>query len=372
MSRRPLPDRERVDRLRLLRAENVGPVTFRRLIERFGAAADALAALPDLARRGGRTSPLRVPSAADAERELAALARIGARLLAFDEPEYPEALAAVDDAPPLLSVMGHAHLLRGRCVAVVGARNASLNGRKIAADMARGLGAAGVAVVSGLARGIDAAAHEAALPTGTVAVQAGGIDVVYPPEHADLHRRIAEAGVLVAELPPGTEPQARHFPRRNRIVSGLSLGTVVVEAAVRSGSLITARLALEQGRDVFAVPGSPLDPRARGTNDLLRQGAILAETAQDVLDGLSGRGRPAGARAPAPGFAPAGPAPPDDPADLERARRLVLEALSPSPTSVDELVRECQLSVPAVATVLLELELAGRIQRFPGNRVALT
>ncbi|HZH28492.1 MAG TPA: DNA-processing protein DprA [Azospirillaceae bacterium] len=360
-----------LDALRLLRSENVGPVTFRRLIDRFGTPSDALAALPDLAKRGGRSSPLRVCTKAEAERELAAAHRLDARLMAWTDPDYPEALAAVDDAPPLFYVRGHAHLLARRSVGIVGARNASVNGRKLATLIARGIGEAGLVVVSGLARGIDTAAHQAALPTGTVAVQAGGIDRIYPPENEGLYHRIAEEGALVAEMPPGTEPQARHFPRRNRIVSGLSLGVVVVEAAARSGSLITARFALEQGREVFAVPGSPLDPRCQGSNRLLREGAVMTEGADDVLETLRPLlGGPLGERR-RPAFAPAAPAGPADEAELAAGRRAVLEALSFDPVLVDELVRECQLSVPVVATILLELELAGRLQRFPGHRVAL-
>ena len=282
-SQRNLNPAERLDWLRLIRSENVGPITFYQLLARFGSAEAALAALPEVARRGGRSRPLAIGSRAAAERELAALAQAGGRLLAWGEPEYPQALAAVDDAPPLISVKGSTHLLARRAVAVVGARNASANGRRFARDIALQLGQNGLLVVSGLARGIDAAAHVGALPTGTAAVLAGGIDKVYPEENRALHDEIAERGVLLAELPVGTEPQARHFPRRNRIISGASLGVLVVEAATRSGSLITARFALEQGREVFAVPGSPLDPRCHGTNDLIRNGATLVEGAGDIL-----------------------------------------------------------------------------------------
>jgi DNA processing protein len=370
MTSRPLSEQERIDWLRLLRSENVGPITFRRLVERYGSARAALDALPDLARRGGRTAPLRIATKAQADAELAAARRLDATIVAECEPDYPARLRAIDDAPPLLYVRGHLHLLAKPTVGVVGARNASLAGRKIAAQIAVGLGAAGIIVVSGLARGIDAAAHEATLATGTIAVQAGGIDMIYPPENDGLYHQIAETGALVAEMPAGTEPQARHFPRRNRVVSGLSLGVVVVEAAARSGSLITARFALEQGRDVFAVPGSPLDPRCTGSNGLLRQGAVLTETADDVIAHLSGSlSRPMAE--PGPSGPPASaPHDPPDEAQLAAARRTVVEALSPTPVAVDELVRGCQLSVALVATVLLELELAGRVQRLPGNLVA--
>ncbi len=364
-----ITDDERLQRLRLIRSDNVGPVTFDRLVERFGSASAALDALPALARRGGRGAHVRVCSRADAEREIDALRAIGARLIARGEPAYPPLLAAIDDAPPLISVRGDPRMLGRRAVAVVGSRNASLNGRRIAASLAAALGEAGIVVVSGLARGIDAAAHQATLATGTVAVVAGGVDVVYPPESAALHAEIAARGAIVSELPPGVQPQARHFPRRNRLISGLALGVVVVEAALRSGSLITARMALEQGREVFAVPGSPLDPRARGTNDLIRQGAALTESADDVLALLGGDGRPATVAAPPPAM-PAMSAMPDE-RELDAAARTIAETLSPAPVTVDEIIRTCQLSPAVVTTVLLEWELAGRLERHPGNKVSL-
>jgi DNA processing protein len=366
---RPLTDAEKIDWLRLLRSEGVGPVTFFHLVRFYGGAAKALAALPELARRSGRKAPIRVGTAADAERELAAVKRAGAALLGWLEPAYPVPLAAIEDAPPLLTVRGNIAFLSERNIAMVGARNASANGRALAEAIARDLGKAGFVVPSGLARGIDAAAHKGALATGTVAVLAGGIDVCYPPEHRALFDAVAAQGALVAELPPGTEPLARHFPRRNRIISGLAEGVVVVEAALRSGSLITARLAGEQGREVFAVPGSPLDPRCHGSNNLIRQGAALTESAEDVLRALSGR-----RISPAPAMALAEPdlaplAPPAE-ADSDKARTLLIEHLSPSPTAVDELVRQTDLPPALVASALLELELAGRIERHPGNRVA--
>jgi DNA processing protein len=366
---RPLTDAEKIDWLRLVRSEGVGPITFFHLVRFYGGAAKALAALPELARRSGRKAPIRIATAAEAERELAAVKRAGAALLAWLEPAYPVPLAAIEDAPPLVSVRGNTALLAQRNVAIVGARNASANGRAFAETIARDLGKAGLAIASGLARGIDAAAHKGALATGTIAVLAGGIDVCYPPEHRALYDAIAAEGALVAELPPATEPLARHFPRRNRIISGLSEGVVVVEAALRSGSLITARLAGEQGREVFAVPGSPLDPRCHGSNNLIRQGAALTESAEDVLRALSGR-RIAAEPAPAlaePDLAPL--APPAE-ADSDKARTLLIEHLSPSPTAVDELVRQTELPPALVASALLELELAGRIERHPGNRVA--
>jgi len=368
---RTLNPAERLDWLRLLRSENVGPITFYQLLQRFGSAAVALEALPSFARRGGRSAGIAICSRVEAERELAALAKAGGRLVAWGEPDYPPALAVVDDAPPLISVVGDARLLQRRAVAVVGARNASANGRRFALDIAGELGRSGFLVVSGLARGIDAAAHQGALETGTLAVVAGGVNVVYPEENRPLHEAIAEHGVIAAELPVGTEPQARHFPRRNRIISGVSLGVLVVEAALKSGSLITARFGLEQGREVFAVPGSPLDPRCRGANDLIRGGATLVETVEDVVNALGGQlSEP---RLPAhirPATTPLTDGN-DSGNQADAARTKVLEGLGPSPVLVDELVRQCQLSPAIVATVLLELELAGRLERQPGNRVTL-
>jgi DNA processing protein len=340
-------------------------------LRRFGSARAALSAVPSLGRRDAT-----VRGRDDAERELAALARIGARIVCWGEPGYPEALAAIEDAPPVLTVLGQADLLASPVVAVVGARNASANGRRIAHDIAAGLGEAGIVVGSGMARGIDAAAHGGALATGSIAVVAGGIDMVYPEENRGLYEALARQGAVVAELPLGTEPQARHFPRRNRIISGISLGVVVVEAAAKSGSLITARFALEQGREVFAVPGSPLDPRCRGCNDLLRNGATLTETAADIVAQLG----PLLHGAPPPRhktvvdrelpLAAAASAPTPISIDDDSGLELVLEKLSPTPVAVDELVRQCQLSAAAVASLLLELELAGRIERHPGNLVS--
>ena len=370
-----------IDRLRLVRTEGVGPVAYRRLLARFGSAAAALDALPGLARAGGRSSPPLVLSADDAGRELRGLDRLDARLIFVGEADYPPLLALLDDAPAAIAVMGDAALLSGRAVAVVGGRNASANGQRMAENLGADL-AQSLAVVSGLARGIDAAAHIGALRTGrTIAAVAGGLDVPYPPEHADLQDRIARSGAVIAEAPLGTTAQARHFPRRNRIIAGLALGVVVVEAALRSGSLITARLAQEAGRELFAVPGSPLDPRSRGANDLIRQGAHLTESAHDVLDNLpdhparDGLARiPLFARDPGPGVAEPPQAwqePAESAADLTQTRRQVIDLLGTSPTDVDDVVRRCQFSAAAVLAILLELELAGRIETLPGNRVAL-
>lgn len=363
---------ERIDWLRLIRSENVGPVTFHQLLRRFGSAAAALQALPHLVRRGGRSGALALCGRATAEAELEAIDRLGGRLIASGEPDYPAPLAAIEDAPPLIGVLGHAPLLRRRTVAIVGARNASANGRRLAELIAEGLSTAGCLVASGLARGIDTAAHRGALKAegGTVAVVAGGLDIAYPPENAELMAEIARRGVVIAENPPGTQPQARHFPRRNRIISGLSLGVAVVEAAAKSGSLITARMALDQGREVFAVPGSPLDPRCRGSNGLIRQGASLVERAEDILAGLSPLGTGSMGEPAAPGFAGADAARMTD-GEAEKAHRIVLELLGPDPVEVDELIRQCQLSAAAVLTVLLEIELAGRLERHPGQRVSL-
>ncbi|HSR73046.1 MAG TPA: DNA-processing protein DprA [Kiloniellales bacterium] len=367
---RALSRAERLDWLRLSRSENVGPITFRQLLARYGSAGEALAALPELARRGGRTRPIRICDRAEAEAELEALDKLDARLIALCEPEYPTALAALEDAPPLIACLGHVHLLERPAVGVVGARNASANGRRLARQMAAELAAAGLLVVSGLARGIDAAAHEGALENGTAAVVAGGFDVVYPEENAELQEQIARQGAILSEMPAGTVPQARHFPRRNRLISGMSRGVVVVEAAPRSGSLITARFALDQGREVFAVPGSPLDPRARGCNNLIRQGALLVESAADVLEALESTPSRPTAEPKAPEFL-AGAAPEPDRAEVERVLDRVKGLLGPDPVPVDELIRQCQVSPALVQTALLELELAGRAERHPGNRVAL-
>lgn len=362
---------ERLDRLRLCRTDNVGPVTYRRLIERFGSAAAAIDALPDLSRRGGRSRALVPPRRTAAEQEAEALVSRGGHLVFWGEAAYPVPLAAIEDAPPVLSVLGRGELLHERVVAIVGARNASANGCRFARGLAADLADAGWIVVSGLARGIDADGHQGALKGGTVAVVAGGVDVIYPKENAELYDRIAERGAVVSEQPLGTKPQARHFPPRNRIISGLALGVVVVEAAMRSGSLITARLAGEQGREVFAVPGSPMDPRCRGTNGLIRQGATLTESAADVLEALDGMVRPL-VSGRLDDHMPTQPAW-DEPAeaDVASARQAVHDKLGYSPIHVDELMRQCQLSPALLSAALLELELAGRLARHPGNQVSL-
>ena len=367
---RQLDAAERLAWLRLIRSENIGPITFRNLLTHFGDAVSALEAVPRMAQQGGRRKPLRLYPEAAAERELEALSDLNGRVIALIEPDYPEPLAAIADPPPVIAVVGKPHLLAVKTVAIVGARNASANGRRLARDLAAGLGAAGFVVASGLARGIDAAAHAGALESGTIAVLAGGIDVVYPQENQELYETIAAQGLLLSEIALGTTPQASHFPRRNRLISGLSLGVVVVEAAPRSGSLITARQAADQGREVLAVPGSPLDPRARGCNGLIRQGATLVESADDVIDALAGMLKTPMREPPKREFDAGKPVEPPD-SDLVACRSMMEELLNPTPVPVDELIRECQLSPAVVRTVLLELELAGRLERHPGNRVAL-
>lgn len=370
-----LSEQERVNCLRLARSEQIGPSTYRRLIHRFGSAEEALARLPELAKRGGRARPLAAAPIKEIEAELTEAAKLGARYLFLNEPAYPLALAATEDAPPCLILLGDEALLVQPCVGIVGARNASANGQKLARELAHGLAAAGWCVVSGLARGIDGAAHQGALSAGpdkggTIAVVAGGVDNIYPQENAAMRERILEAGLVVSEMPPGFKPRDIHFPRRNRIISGLSKGVVVVEAAVRSGSLITARMAGEQGREVMAVPGSPLDPRCRGANRLIREGAALIEDAEQILEILTGLAHQS-IEVDQPLSEIDQPIDIAVEKDVDKTRRDVLDRLGPSPIAVDELLRQCQSSPPVIGQVLLELDLAGRLERHPGNRVSL-
>ena len=366
---------EQINWIRLSRSENVGPITFNRLIGRYKTAAKALDALPDLIARGGAKRQIKICPAETIEKEYKELARNGGTFICSFEDIYPDRLKAIDDAPPVLSCLGNRDILNKNCFGIVGARNASINGRQFTQKIARDLGEADVIIASGLARGIDTAAHQGALKSGTIAVVAGGVDIVYPRENNSLYREIIEqGGLIVAENSLGTNPTARHFPRRNRIISGLSSGVLVVEASIRSGSLITARMAAEQGRDVFAVPGFPSDPRSGGPNKLLKDGAILTEKSSDILentnfeltcftknDGL---------------FEDEYLYEPEDTnldADLsENERDLILQSLSHSATSVDEIIRSSGKSVQDIQNTLLELELAGRLQRLPGNRVSLT
>jgi DNA processing protein len=366
-----LTDEQRLDWLRLIRSPNVGPRTFRALINHFGGARAALQALPSLARRGGAKAAVEIYPRADAEREIAAAKKLGVALVALGERDYPPRLQMIDDAPPLIAIRGHIGATAQPMVAVVGSRNASGAGLKFTQRIARELGEAGFTVVSGLARGIDAAAHSASLATGTIAVLAGGHDHIYPPENTGLLDAILPAGAAVSEMPFGWEPRGRDFPRRNRLISGLSLGVVIVEAAKRSGSLITARFALEQGREVFAVPGSPLDPRAEGTNGLIKQGATPVTETADIISVLQPimEEKKLPAREPERRSAEDAEREEVEPAPDQRAR--IIGLLGPVPIQVDDLVRLSDSSPAVVRMVLLELELAGRIERHGGGLVSL-
>ncbi len=378
---------ERVDWLRLIRSDGIGPITFRRLMERYGSAAAAIEGAPDIARRAG--GGLKISSRAAAEDELAHAERLGADAIAACEAEYPTLLRAIPDAPPILYRIGDANILRRPAIAIVGSRNASLAGHKMAARLSGDLGAAGFVIVSGLARGIDGAAHEAALPTGTIAVVAGGVDVIYPPEHADLTRAIADGGVILSERPPGAAPAARDFPRRNRLISGLSQAVVVVEATARSGTLITARQALDQGREVFAMPGSPLDPRAEGANRLIKQGAGVVTCADDLIEALTAAPTRLGEPS-TPSYGQAGPKsdggldgpsavtddiaadsavattepPAGEPASVKSALR---ELLGATPVSKDDLIRAVGAPTPAVLDALCELTIEGEAAERDGG-----
>ncbi len=365
----PLTSSEKLAWLRLIRSENVGPITFFQLLNRFGSASEALSAIPELARKGGRKKPIRVHAKGAAEREMEELHDFGGQMIAAADPFYPSALRHIPDPPPLISIKGHLSLLEKEMLGIVGSRNASAVAMNLTRNFALNLGQAGLVITSGLARGIDKAAHEAALPTGTVAVVGGGLDIHYPKENTDLQTRIGEQGCIVAEQPLGTQPQARHFPRRNRIISGMSLGILVMEATPKSGSLITARMASEQGREVFAVPGSPMDPRAKGTNNLIRNGACLVESAEEILRELSSfRQQPL--KEPDQPLLPFGGLQSPDDKILDDARPELLSLLSPTPINIDELIRISTLPPNVVLTILLELELAGRIERHFGNRVS--
>ncbi|ESZ68549.1 DNA processing protein DprA [Mesorhizobium sp. L103C119B0] len=364
-----LSDRQRLSWLRLIRTQNVGPASFRELINRFGSAEAALEMLPELMISGGAKRIMRIPSVEEAEAELDAASENGARFVGIGEADYPPMLKNMDNPPPLIAVKGEAAVFRLPAVAIVGARNASLAGIKMARMLAADLGRDGYVIVSGLARGIDTAAHQGSLSTGTVGVLAGGLDVPYPPENIGLCEDIAErGGAVISEMPFGWQPRAQDFPRRNRLVAGAALGLVVIEAAQRSGSLISARLAGEMGRLVFAVPGSPLDPRCAGSNGLLKDGATLVTEAADV----------SGAIAPLAGTRTRSIAPPEKAPDFsatpppgEDERSGVLEVLGPTPVGVDEIIRHTGLNAAQASMVLLELDLAGRIERHAGGNVSL-
>ena len=356
---------DQFDRLRLIRSPNIGPVTYRQLISRFGSATVALEALPDLVMRGGGNKTT-LADPRTVESEMAATHALGGRYLFIDDTDYPELLTHLDNAPPVFIYRGTLDLLSRNPVAMVGARNASAGACRFARTLAYELGQVGMAVVSGLARGIDTAAHVGSIESGTIAVIAGGIDIAYPPENRELQDAIAERGLLIAEMPPGIEPRARHFPYRNRIIAGLSLGTVVIEAAPKSGSLITARLAAEAGREVMAIPGSPLDPRSHGCNQLIREGATLVQNAAEIAELLrpmddrvlrhTARAKPAIAAI-------------DDGGEVDR--RAVLDLMGMTYVSVDELVRQSGASQSVTQMVLLELELAGKLERGAGGKVRL-
>jgi DNA processing protein len=363
-----LSDRQRLSWLRLIRSDNVGPATFRQLINVYGSAEAALEALPELARRGGARQSVRILPVSEAEREIDATAKLGARIVGIGEPDFPALLRQSDSPPPMVTIKGSVAVFDLPAVSMVGARNASLAGIKFTRKIASDLGSEGFAIVSGMARGIDAAAHQASLSTGTIAVLAGGLDHPYPPENLELFHAIPErGGAVICEMPIGWEPRARDFPRRNRIIAALGLGLVVVEAAKRSGSLISARFAAELGRLVFAVPGSPLDPRSEGTNGLIRNGATLITCAADVAEALA----PMIGKPPAPeGIEePLQESDHAQPSDGDRER--VVEALGPTPVSVDEIIAHTGLKTQEVLLILLELDLAGRLERHSGGRVAL-
>lgn len=367
-----LTERQRIAWLRLIRSDNVGPATFRDLINHFGTAETALAMLPELSRRGGSTRTVRIATEGEAERELEIARRFGASFVGIGEPDYPPALRQIDGAPPLLAVKGNLKIGLKPAIGIVGSRNASISGAKFAAMMARDTGRAGYTIISGLARGIDTSAHQASLDTGTIAAMAGGLDQPYPPENIGLLKEIWDGtGLAISEMPFGWEPRARDFPRRNRLIAGVALGVVVIEAASRSGSLITARLAGDFGRLVFAVPGSPLDPRCHGTNSLLKDGAIVTTEAADILEALAPLSKidlfsPVQAREPTQDEEKPLMLPPDD---AERSR--IVDALGPTPVEVDDIIRHTELPASSVYLVLLELDIAGRLHRHAGGLVSI-
>lgn len=365
--------KERLARLRLVRTPSIGPATYHTLIGRYGSALKAIEAVGELSLRGGRSRPLKPASLSAIQEEWDKTHALKGTFIFSDEPDFPRLLAATEPTPPLIIVRGHAHLLHEKAIAIVGARNASANGRKLAALLARDLGEAGYTIVSGMARGIDTAAHKGALSSGTCAVLAGGVDSIYPPENDGLYQDICAQGCIISEMPIGHVGRAKDFPRRNRLISGLSVGVVIVEAALRSGSLITARFALEQSREVFAVPGSPLDPRCRGANSLIKQGAALVESAEDILEILLTFD--AAHRLTEKDDDRLGPVSPPlcdlSETDISDFRETIISLLSPTGTDIDDIVRESGATPGLVQVVLLELDLAGRLERLPGNRVCL-
>lgn len=364
---------EKLARFRLSRTNQIGAITFYKLLERFGSGVKALEMLPQMANKG-RLKNVKIFSEKEALAEIEKVRELGARIIANGEDEYPKMLAQLEDAPPFITVLGNVDILQKPSLGVVGARNASVLGRKICTEFSTKVSEAGFVVTSGLARGIDTAAHKASLKNGTIAVIAGGIDVVYPKENYDLYWEIVDkGGVIIAESPFGVEPISRHFPKRNRIISGLSLGVLIIEAAMRSGSLITARNALEQNREVFAVPGSPMDPRAQGCNKLLKEGAHLADNADDIIMELNAlKNRPLFDVADNELQGSLGFSDIDDIPEIEEnVYQTILDNLSYSPIHIDEIIRETEIPAASVMMAVLELELEGRIERHLGNKISL-
>ena len=368
-----LADENLTDVLRLIRTPSIGPVTFFSLLRRFGTASSALEALPELAQRGGRKQPLLAATLAQAQAEMEATQKIGARLIMYGEADYPTLLLNIPDAPPVITVQGNPKLWsENDGLAIVGARNASAHGCQFASSLAHQLGQKSFSIVSGLARGIDTYAHKGALQSGTIGVIAGGIDTIYPPENEKLYAQMRESGAIISEQPFGQLPFAGSFPGRNRIIAGMTLGTVVVEAAPRSGSLITARFASDYGREVFAVPGSPLDPRAKGCNQLLREGAAMVESATDIVQALNPFRKNLFVQEAPAGYTQASKTLPSNDTNMQELREQLLEKLGANAVSIDELIEQCETSAQGVATILLELELAGKLKRSAGNKVSLT
>lgn len=357
---------EKLSRLRMIRTRTIGPVTFSILISRYGSAEEAIKAIPELTHKSGINT--KITSVADAEKEMEAAAKLSARIVVKGEDDYPNILLNYDDAPGCLTMLGHAHLVNKPSVAMVGSRNASANAMTYAEKLSHDLGLHKIVVVSGLARGVDAASHRGALSTGTIAVTAGGIDQIYPKENSKLYHSIAEQGLIITEMPLGMQPTARLFPIRNRLIASISLGTVVVEASLKSGSLITARDANDRGREVMAVPGNPLDPRSNGCNTLIREGANLIETAEDIVGLIRMNEMQAKRPSPLPLFPDNNQKIEDD--DISNARQIITSLLNYELTEVDELIRQCHLSASVVNIALLQMELAGDVERTFGNRVS--
>ena len=367
-----LSDSERLDWLRLIRTKNIGPVTFDQLVSKYGSVKEAIKIVPELSVRGGKEKATTIFSKKDAEKEIESLTKLNGRIIAKCEKEYPELLKYISDAPPVISVIGNVDLLSKKAVSIVGARNASINGKKLTQKIAKELGEEGIIIVSGLARGIDTAAHIGALDTGTIAVVAGGIDIIYPKENIDLYKKISETSVIIAECPLGTTPRPENFPRRNRIVSGVSTATLIVEAAKRSGSLNTARHANEQGRDVMAIPGSPVDPRAEGPNILIKNGAYLVTSAEDIMEIIFSQSENIFtlSESKQKTFSSANIARNIE-GDVEKFREKITDILNYNPISIDDIIIETHANINIVLTVVLELEIAGKLQRHPGNKISL-